>query len=628
MLWKSGDRMIALYQRFTTAVLELVQPYSSTDEAPFADVWRFLKSHLPPIKKALILSLVVTILAAAIEVWLISYAGTLIDTLAVTPRENIMQSHGFELLMAAVILLLFRPLSQMLRQALNDIGLNCNVATLVRWRAHDHLANQSVGWFQEDLTGRTAIRLVDIGNHVSDVVYQCLNAIAFGLVYMIGIVALMSETDPRLALPLFGWLLLYIGVLVLFIPRMVRAQQVFQGAKSALTGVVVDGFSNIDTLKLFSDRDLMVNDHKAALENTRQALFVTRQIGVSLRTILTALEGFMMVGFVGYGLYLWTEGDASIGLIGAAVALSLRITTMAEWIFDSVRWIFLRVGSLREALKTVAQPLSIPITPDAPMLKVSGGEITVNNVRHHYGMEQGGLDGLSLTVKPGEKVGLVGRSGAGKSTLVNLVLRFHEAEHGSVKIDGQDIRSVDQDSLRSSIGMVSQQAALLNRSVRENIALGRTDITQNEIEAAAREARAHDFIMQLQDAKGRSGYDARVGERGIKLSGGQRQRIALSRVILKSAPILILDEATSALDSEVEAEIQMALNSVMENKTVIAIAHRLSTIARMDRIIVLDEGKIVEEGAHEQLLQANGLYANFWSRQSGGFIGVKKQEQS
>ena len=301
---------------------------------------------------------------------------------------------------------------------------------------------------------------------------------------------------------------------------------------------------------------------------------------------------------------------------------------MAEWIFDSVRWIFLRVGSMREALKTVAQPLSIPIIPNAPMLKVACGEIAINNVRHHYGMEQGGLNGLSLTVKPGEKVGLVGRSGAGKSTLVNLVLRFHEAEHGSVKIDRQDIRSVDQDSLRSSIGMVSQQAALLNRSVRENIALGRTDITQDEIEAAAREARAHDFIMQLQDARGRSGYDAHVGERGIKLSGGQRQRIALSRVILKSAPILILDEATSALDSEVEAEIQMALNSVMENKTVIAIAHRLSTIARMDRIIVLDEGKIVEEGAHEQLLQANGLYANFWSRQSGGFIGVKKQEQS
>jgi len=436
----------------------------------------------------------------------------------------------------------------------------------------------------------------------------------------------MSETDPRLALPLFIWLVLYISVLLFFVPRMVNAQQKFQSAKSALTGVVVDGFSNIDTLKLFSDRDLMVNDHANALENTRQALFYTRQIGVFLRTILTTLEGIMMVSFVGYGLWLWSQGAASIGVIGAALALSLRITTMAEWVLDSVRWIFLRVGSLREALTTIAQPLTIPIEKDAPALRVSGGEITIENLRHQYGMDKGGLDGISLTVRPGEKVGLVGRSGAGKSTLVNLILRFHEADQGSICIDGQNIRNVQQDSLRSSIGMVSQQAALLNRSVTDNIALGRTELTQQEIEAAAHEARAHDFIVNLQDAKGRTGYHAHVGERGIKLSGGQRQRIALSRVILKSAPILILDEATSALDSEVEAEIQSALNEVMKNKTVIAIAHRLSTIADMDRIIVLDEGKIVEEGTHEQLLQSDGLYASFWNRQSGGFIGVEPKE--
>ena len=616
--------MLGLYDRFTTAVLELVQPYSSTDKAPFSDAWRYLKSHLPPLRNVLILSLVVTVIAAGIEVWLISYAGTLIDTLAVTPREDIIQTHGFELLVAAAILLLFRPLSQLLRHATNDIGLDCNIATLVRWRAHDHLANQSVGWFQEDLTGRTAVRLVDIGNHTADIIYQCLNAMAFGLVYMVGIVALMSDTDVRLALPLFAWLILYIGVMILFIPKMVKAQQAFQSAKSALTGTVVDGFSNIDTLKLFSDRDLMANDHKTSLENTRQALFITRQIGVSLRTILTTLEGIMMVSFVGYGLLLWSQGAASIGVIGAAVALSLRITTMAEWMFDSVWWIFLRVGSLREALKTIAQPLAIPIENNAPPLNIRGGEIAINNIRHHYGMDKGGLDGISLTVKAGEKVGLVGRSGAGKSTLVNLILRFHDAEQGSICIDGQNIRDVEQDSLRQSIGMVSQQAALLNRSVRENIALGRSELGQQIIETATREARAHDFIMQLQDAKGRTGYDAHVGERGIKLSGGQRQRIALSRVILKSAPILILDEATSALDSEVEAEIQMALDNVMQNKTVIAIAHRLSTIARMDRIVVLDEGRIVEEGTHEQLLQASNLYAKFWNRQSGGFIGIEK----
>ena len=616
--------MIKAYERFTTAVLNLVQPYSSTEKAPADRVWPYLKSHFLPIRKALIISLLVTVVAASIEVWLISYAGALIDTLAVTKGEDLLEAHGFELLMAALILLLFRPVSQLLRHAVNDIGLNCNVATLVRWRAHDHLAKQSVGWFQEDLTGRTAIRLVDIGNHVADIVYQWLNAMAFGLVYMVGIVVLMSDTDPRLALPLFAWLLLYISVMTLFIPRMVKAQQAFQSAKSALTGVVVDSFSNIDTLKLFSDRDLMVNDHKIGLENTRQTLFHTRQIGVSLRTILTFLEGIMMVGFVGYGLWLWTVGAASIGLIGATIALSLRITTMAEWVFDSVWWIFLRVGSLREALKTIAQPLAIPIIKGAPKLHINSGGISINNVQHHYGMDKGGLSGVSLTVKPGEKVGLVGRSGAGKSTLVNLILRFHETEHGSICIDGQNIREVEQDSLRSSIAMVSQQAALLNRSVRDNIALGRTDLSQQQIELAARKACAHDLIMQLKDSDGRVGYDAHVGERGIKLSGGQRQRVALARAILKSAPILILDEATSALDSEVEAQIQKSLNEVMDNKTVIAIAHRLSTIASMDRIVVLDAGKIVEEGTHDQLLKTNGLYATFWGRQSGGFIGIEQ----
>ncbi len=616
--------MSALYQRFTNAVLELVEPYSSTDLPPSGKVWPYLKSHLKPIKTVLILSMIITVLAASIEVWLISYAGTLIDTLAVTPKQNILQEHGFELLLAVLILLLFRPISQLCRHAINDIGINCNVASLVRWRAHDHLADQSVGWFQEDLTGRTAVRLVDIGNHVADIIYQWLNAMAFGLVYMVGIVVLMSDTDIRLALPLIVWLLLYIGVMTLFIPRMVRAQQNFQGAKSALTGVVVDGFSNIDTLKLFSDREQMVDEHQIVLEHTRQALFTTRQISVSMRTILTTLEGIMMVGFVGYGLWLWTQSAASIGLIGAAVALSLRITTMAEWVFDSVWWIFLRVGSLKEALKTIAQPLTIPITKGAPRLKVNGGEIALKNVQHHYGLNKGGLNDVSLTVKSGEKVGVVGRSGAGKSTLVNLVLRFHEAEHGSICIDNQNIQDVEQDSLRASIGMVSQQAALLNRSIRENIALGLPNASLQEVEKAAIEARAHEFILQLKDATGRTGYDAHVGERGIKLSGGQRQRIALSRVILKSAPILILDEATSALDSEVEAEIQTALNGVMENKTVIAIAHRLSTIARMDRIIVLDEGKIVEEGTHSELQKADGLYSNFWSRQSGGFIGIEQ----
>ncbi len=614
--------MIDLYNRFTIAALDLVRPYSSSATPPTGQVWSYLKAHVGPLRRVLALSVCITVVSACIEVWLISYAGQVIDTLAAVEPRDLWQLHGAELTVAALVVLLLRPATQLARHAVNDIGFQCNAATLFRWRAHEHLSQQSVGWFQEDLTGRTATRLVDIGNYASDIIYQAFNAMAFGLVYMVGIVILMAGTDARLALPLFIWLALYMWLMISVIPRMVRAQQMFQSAKSALVGVVVDSFSNIDTLKLFAGRDLIIDDHKAALEHTRQALFRTRQIAVSLRTVISVLEGVIMVGFVGYGIWLWSQGVASIGLIGAAIALSLRITTMAEWLFDAVWVIFLRVGSLREALKTVAQPLSIPVTAEAPELAVTAGEISIRNVSHHYGLNRGGLDGISLTINSGEKVALVGRSGAGKSTLVNLILRFHEVERGQICIDGQDIRRVEQDSLRAAIGMVSQQAALLNRSVRDNIALGRGTIDQAQIEAAAIEARAHEFIVQLKDSAGRTGYDAHVGERGIKLSGGQRQRIALARVILKSAPVLILDEATSALDSEVEAEIQLALNGVMHNKTVIAIAHRLSTIAQMDRIIVIDEGKVVEEGRHQQLLQANGLYATFWNRQSGGFIGI------
>jgi len=519
-----------------------------------------------------------------------------------------------------LVVLLVRPIAQFLRLAVNDITFNCNAATLVRWRAYDHLIRQSVGWFQEDLTGRTSGRLVDIGNHVADAIHTSLNAVAFGLVYMIGVVLLMAGTEVWLALPLLLWLALYIGVLAWIMPHMIPAQHNFQAAKSALVGSVVDSFGNFETLKLFAPKNQIAKEQRVALENTRQALFKTRQIGTALRTVLILLEAVLMVGFIGYGIWLWSVEAATIGVISAAIALSLRITTMADWILDSIWWLFQRIGSLREALLTIGQPIEIPEKNNAPQLKVVSGAIELSGLHHHYGHKQGGLESVSLSIMPGEKVGIVGRSGAGKSTLVNLLLRFFEAENGTIHIDGQNIRDVDQDSLRSAVGMVAQQASLLNRSVKDNILLGREDVSDEQLVAAATQARANLFIEQLRDKQGRTGYDAHVGERGIKLSGGQRQRIAIARVILKDAPILILDEATSALDSEVESEIQRSLDDVMQNKTVIAIAHRLSTIARMDRIIVMDEGKIVEEGTHADLKARSGIYANFWNRQSGGFI--------
>lgn len=614
--------MLKVYDWLTRCALGLADPYvHGTGGRPPAQVWPYLKDHFYPLRWVLILSVVITVLTASIEVWLIRYAGQLIDMLADTQPSEIWQHHRWSLLGAAAMVIAVRPLAQFARHAVNDIGLQCNSANLFRWRAHDYLTQQSVGWFQDDLAGRTASRLVLMGNYATDVIYHALNAVAFGLVYMVGIVTLMAGTDIRLAIPLFLWLALYIGLMVLIVPRMVQAMETFMAAKSALLGKVVDVFSNFDTVSLFARRVDIEADHRVSLEDTREKLFLARQIGIAFRTVTVWLEGLIIVGFVGYGVWLWSQGAASIGLVSAAVALSLRITTLADWVMEAVWNIFQQVGSVREALHTISQPLTIPPAADASKLTVTAGEITIENAQHHYGKGRGGLAGVTLTIAPGEKVGLVGPSGAGKSTLVNLILRFYEPESGRIAIDGQDLRGVDQESLRRAIGMVSQQAALLNRSVRENIAIGQPGVTQDQIEAAAREACAHDFICDLQDSQGRSGYDAHVGERGVKLSGGQRQRIALARVILKNAPILILDEATSALDSETEAEIQVALKRVMRDKTVIAIAHRLSTIAELDRIVVLEDGQIKENGTHRDLLAADRLYATLWNHQSGGFLG-------
>ncbi|MBU2992093.1 ABC transporter ATP-binding protein [Octadecabacter sp. 1_MG-2023] len=616
--------MFGAYEWVTRRVLNLVDPYvHGTGETPSSRVWPYLRSHLRPLRSVLVLSIFVTILAASMEVWLISYAGKLIDMLADTSPAEIWQTHGWSLIFAAVMIILIRPLSQFARHSVNEFGLSCNSANLFRWRAYDHLTRQSVGWFQEDLAGRTASRLVLMGNYAGDVIFHALNALAFGLVYMVGVVTFMAGIDIRLAIPLFVWLALYVTLMTLIVPRMVRSMETFMAAKSALLGGVVDVFSNFDTVSLFARRKDIEEDHKDSLEATREKLFLTRQISVGMRTITVWLEGVIIVGFVGYGIFLWSQGAASIGLVSAAMAMSLRITTMADWVSEAVWSIFQQVGSVREALRSISQPLAIPSADTLPDFEMKGGEIIINDAHHHYGKGKGGLDGINLTIRAGEKIGLVGPSGAGKSTLVNLILRFYEPEDGQIKIDGQDVRSVNLESLRNAIGMVSQQAALLNRSVRDNIALGQPDIMQSQIESAARRAHAHDFICDLTDSNGRTGYDAHVGERGVKLSGGQRQRIALARVFMKDAPILILDEATSALDSEVEAEIQSSLQTVMQGKTVIAIAHRLSTIAEMDRIIVIKDGTIVENGTHQDLLNADQLYASLWNRQSGGFIGAE-----
>lgn len=608
-----------MFRRFET----LVDPFAPyAEETPSAGFWGFLRQHLRPLRHVMALSLLFSLIGAAIEVWLIGYAGRLIDTLSATAPDQLWVRHGGELAAVAAVVLIARPLAGFIRESLDDVAFRPNAVTLIRWRSHRHVLRQSVGWFQNDFAGRIATRVREIGSSATGAAYSVLHTLAFVAFYVAGSVWLMASIDPWLVVPLVVWAALYFCLMAYAVPRFTRASERFQEAYSELTGLLVDTYANIDTIKLFASQQEEDREARKTFSATRATFVEVQKFEVTINVGMLLLGSLLMVGLVGFAVALWQLGAAPVGMIAAALALSFRISTMAEWLLDGVSALFGFVGTSREALKSVAQPLDIPDAPEAGNLEVRGGAITLRSVSHHYGRGDGGLEGVSLSVGAGEKVGLVGRSGSGKSTLVNLVLRFFEAEAGTIEIDGQDIRTVTQESLRRHISMVAQNAALLHRSVRDNIAYGRPDVSQAEITAAADKAAAADFISDLRDHAGRSGYDAHVGERGVRLSGGQRQRIALARAILKDAPILVLDEATSALDSEVEANILETLYEVMEGKTVIAIAHRLSTIARMDRIVVLDEGRIAEAGTHAQLLALGGIYAGLWARQSGGFLGV------
>jgi ATP-binding cassette, subfamily B, multidrug efflux pump len=600
----------------------LVDPYAAYAESdtPPNRLWPFLVDYLRPARPVMAWTILSVLAVALLEIWLIWYAGRLVDVLGDTPPTEVWVRHGLELGLVALFILLARPIIYVLSAALLNQSLMPNVGTIVRWRSHRHVLRQSVGWFQNDFAGRIANRMMQTAPAVGEMTFQTFDALVYAVIYLAGALWLLSDTDWRLGLPLVVWLGLYLWLVAWTVPRVGAASKAFSDARSAITGRIVDSYTNIQSVKLFAHTRTEEGYAGEAIEHARKTFMAQMRLITLMDLGLTLINGFLIVAVIGTAIVLWQAGTATIGTVAAASALTLRLNAMTGWIMWSLSSLFQNVGVIREGMETIAQPIDLTDTPGARELAVSRGEIVLDAVSHHYGRGSGGLREISLTIRPGEKVGLVGRSGAGKSTLVNLILRFFDTEGGAIRIDGQDVRGVTQDSLRRQIGMVTQDPSLLHRSVRANILYGRPEASEAEVTAAARRAEAHEFILGLADLNGRAGYDAHVGERGVKLSGGQRQRIALARVILKDAPILILDEATSALDSEVEAAIQDTLYGVMQGKTVIAIAHRLSTIARMDRIVVLDDGAIAEQGTHAELLARGGLYARFWERQSGGFI--------
>jgi ATP-binding cassette, subfamily B, multidrug efflux pump len=539
------------------------------------------------------------------------------------PRAAVLAQAPLLLGMAALVLIA-RPLAILADSMVRNNAVIPGVTTLIRWQSHWHVIRQSWNFFQNDFAGRIANRVMNTSNSLRESVVSSIRAVWYIVVYGITALLLVSAADWRLATPIVLWIVAFVFFLRYFVPRMRDLSRLSSEARSLVMGRVVDSYTNFPTVKLFAraaDEDSYVRE---AMVEHRERIAAHMRMTTRFMATLTCMNAALVVGTAALGVWLWLAGQASAAAVATALPLAWQIANMAGWVSWEVSGIFENVGVVQEGMETIAVPHALTDRPDARELEVGGGTIRFDHVGFSYGaLARGGgavIDDLSLEIAAGERVGVVGRSGAGKSTLVSLLLRFHDVESGRITIDGQDVRDVTQESLRAAIGVVTQDTSMLHRSIAANIRYGRPQATDAEVEAAARQAHAHEFIVGLRDWKDRAGYEAHAGERGVKLSGGQRQRVALARVILKNAPILVLDEATSALDSEIEAAIQEQLETLMQGKTVIAIAHRLSTIARMDRLVVMDAGRIVEQGTHDELLRAGGHYALLWKRQSGGFL--------
>jgi len=605
----------------------LVNPFApSPKETPPSTLWAYLKSHYGPFRKWMFVMAFSGILVALMETGLIFYSGRVIDLLEGSEPGNLMVDHGWELIIAALLILTLRPVVIGVNHLLLEQTLASNMQEQVRWRAHKHLLGQSTGFFQNEFAGRLTNRVMQLGEAVEDGTYMAFEGIWYAVTYVLGAAVILAAVHPILAVPLLAWVVIYAVYTSYIAKRVGVASEKWSDARSMVTARVVDAYSNIETIKLFADEGTEETYVLSAMKRLRLRVQRFLRLMTELSFGLNIINGVLILGMMIPAIWLWSVGKVSVGEVAAASALTIRLNGMSGWIMWVTIRLFEHAGVIREGLRSVSVPHDVVDAEGAGALQVRKAQIEFRDVSHHYGKGRGGLDAVSLEIAPGQKVGLVGRSGAGKSSLVNLLLRFRDAEAGQILIDGQDVGKVTQTSLRQAIGMVSQDSSLLHRSIRANILYGRANADEAAMVAAAKRAEAHDFIMDLEDTKGRRGYAALVGERGVKLSGGQRQRISIARVILKDAPILVLDEATSALDSEVEAAIQDTLFGLMEGKTVIAIAHRLSTIAQMDRIVVMDQGRVVEDGTHDELLAFGGVYASLWSRQSGGFLGEDEGE--
>ncbi|MCW5632917.1 MAG: ABC transporter ATP-binding protein [Rubrivivax sp.] len=602
-----------------------IRPTARTGSAPPQSLLGFYWHFVSQTRGLFGLMFLTGLAVALVDTLIPIFIGRLVRLMEASDRAAAFEQALPMLLGMAAVVLVLRPLALMTDSLVRNNAVVPGVTSLIRWQSHWHVVRQSWPFFQNDFAGRIANRVMQTSNAVRESVVSAIRGVWYIAVYGMSALVLMGTSDWRLALPTALWFGGYVYFLRRFVPPMRDLAKASSELRSLVMGRVVDSYTNILTVKLFArarDEDAhvreVIDEHTGAIQ--RHMRLITR-----FMTTLSALNAMLLVSTAGIGVWLWSRGAVDAGTVATALPLAWTIANVAGWVSWEVTGIFENIGVVQEGMETIAVPLSLTDKPGARELEVPHGEVRFDHVTFTYGRKDGKkvLDSLTLTVKPGERVGIVGRSGAGKSTLVNLLLRFFElegVEQGSIRIDGHDIREVTQESLRAAIGMVTQDTSLLHRSIAANIGYGRPGASAEAIEAAAKRAQAHEFILGLSDWKGRTGYEAHVGERGVKLSGGQRQRIAIARVILKDAPILVLDEATSALDSEVELAIQEQLLGLMEGKTVIAIAHRLSTIARMDRLIVLDEGRIVEEGTHAQLIALGGHYAALWAHQSGGFL--------